>query len=220
MFTSDDLPKASTQIGKSLERAGVTIIIEGYENIMANPKPCVFVANHMSTLETFFLPGIIQATKPVTYVIKRFLTSYPFLGSILLRLDAIAVDRKSPRQDLANILSLGAEQLKFGRSVIIFPQGTRTNVLAPEQFNSLAVKLAKRSEVQLAPIALKTDAWGTGFIKDIGFIRPEKTVHFKFGEPLTITGNGKEQHAESLRFIIENCERWVFEEEQARQLGR
>ena len=58
--------------------------------------------------------------------------------------------------------------LRNGMSVIIFPQTTRIMDFDRKQFNSMGVKLAKRAQVPVVPIALKTDAWGVGkWIKDL-----------------------------------------------------
>ena len=58
-------------VGKALESVGCSIIIKGYENLEKITGSCVFVSNHMSTLETFFLPSIIQPTINHTFVVKN-----------------------------------------------------------------------------------------------------------------------------------------------------
>jgi 1-acyl-sn-glycerol-3-phosphate acyltransferase len=79
----------------------------------------------------------------------------------------------------------------------------------PGKFNSLGVKLAKRGNVPVVPFALKTDAWGLGKrIKDFGPVRPEKTVRFRFGEPMTVQGSGKEEHNAIVEFIQGNLAAW------------
>ncbi len=76
-------------------------------------------------------------------------------------------------------------------------------------FNTIGAKLARRAGVPLVPIALKTDAWSVGkLIKDFGPIRPERTVHFSIGPPLEVTGNGREQHEETVRFIQNKLASW------------
>ena len=58
-------------VGQAMESVGADIVIEGHENIKKLDRPCVFVANHMSTLETFFLPSIIQPVCNHTFVVKE-----------------------------------------------------------------------------------------------------------------------------------------------------
>jgi len=71
------------------------------------------------------------------------------------------------------------------------------------------VKLAKKAGVPVVPLALKTDFHGLGRkIKDFGPVDRSKTVHFRFGEPLQVTGNGREAHEACLNFITENLKAW------------
>ena len=41
------------------------------------------VANHMSTMETFCLPGILVPHRPVAFVLKRSLTRYPVFSHVV-----------------------------------------------------------------------------------------------------------------------------------------
>ncbi len=209
-YTAADWVDSSQDVGKILERVGTRIHVENLHYASTLEGPCVFLANHMSTLETFLLPSIIQPVKNVTFVVKSSLMQYPWLGHVLQAKDPIVVQRTNPREDLEMVLNGGTERLQQGISIIIFPQGTRSHALNPEDFNTLAAKLARKASVPLIPIALKTDAWGTGkWIKDLGWIRPSIPVHVRFGAPMTINGNGKEENAAAVSFIKENFDSWV-----------
>jgi len=187
---------------KSLERAGVKFHLSGMDNIRKAVGPVVFVGNHMTTLETTVLPAIIRPIKPVVYVIKEELSKYPLFGPVALARDPILVGRENPREDLKIVLEEGSKKLKAGKSIIIFPQRTRSIVLDPALFNSLGNKLAKRNNVPVIPIALITDAWGNGkLIKEAGKIDTSKKVYIAFGRPIYITGNGAEEHQHIIEFI-------------------
>ena len=81
----------------------------------------------------------------------------------------------------------GVDLLNKGISIVIFPQSTRSVEFNPEDFNSLGVKLARKANVDIVPIALKTDWWGNGkLIKELGPIDRHKHIHIKFGEPMKI----------------------------------
>jgi 1-acyl-sn-glycerol-3-phosphate acyltransferase len=96
--------------------------------------------------------------------------------------------------------------------MVIFPQSTRSSTLIPEHFNSMGIKLARKGNVPVIPIALRTDAWGLnglfGLLKDHGPIVPSLPVHFAFGIPLPIRGNGKQEHESVLAFIMEKLKEW------------
>ncbi len=202
-YSGDDWIADSTAVGEALEYVGVKIRVEGTENLCATEGPCVIVSNHMSTLETMLLPGIIQSVKDATFVVKNSLLNYPAMGDILKARDAIGVGRTNPREDLQTVLTLGEAHLKNGRSVILFPQGTRQPEVRADDFSSLGEKLARRAHVPVIPVALKTDAWGTGsLIKDFGRIDPDIPVSVSIGKAMDISGNGKEEHLRCVEFII------------------
>jgi 1-acyl-sn-glycerol-3-phosphate acyltransferase len=172
-------------------------------------SPCVFIANHMSVLETFILPGLIQPQRDVTFVVKASLIDYPLFRHVMRSRNPIVVGRANPRQDLRTVLEEGQKRLNSQVSIVIFPQTTRSIEFEPGDFNTLGIKLAKRARVPVVPIALKTDAWGLGGkLKDFGKIRPAKTVHICFGEPLRVKGSGKEEHRIVVDFITSKLKEW------------
>src|SRR5690554_3001892 len=73
MYTDGDWARSSLDVVKALERVGCTLDIRGMEHLVTDPQPCVFIANHMSTLETFVLPTLIAPYKRVTFVVKQSL---------------------------------------------------------------------------------------------------------------------------------------------------
>jgi len=201
----------SYQVLRALEYVGCRIHAEGLEHITEVQGPCVFVGNHMSALETLVLSGLIDPRKRVTFVVKRGLTTAFAFGHIMRSRDPVVVDRKNPRDDLVAMLAGSEERLAKGISIIIFPQATRSLNFDRVQFNSIGVKVAKRNDVPLIPLALKTDAWGCGpqgALKDYGKISPDVPVHFRFGKALRIEGNGKEEQELVCRFIEDALAEW------------
>jgi len=198
---------------RALEAVGVKIEVMGIGPFTSVEGPCVFIANHMSTLETFILPNLIASFKDATFVVKQSLVDYPVFKHIMRARDPITVGRTNPREDLRAVLEGGAERLKAGMSIVIFPQTTRTPAFDPEQFNTIGIKLAKKAGVPVVPIALKTDAWGNGaLLKDYGRIDPSKKVYFAFGKPLLIKDRGNEEHQEIIEFIAGKLKEWEAED--------
>lgn len=208
-YDTADWAKSSLAVMRSLERVGVAIEISGIDSFKNLDTPCVFLANHMSSLETFVLPAIIAQFRDVTFVVKKGLVDYPVFRYVMRSRDPITVGRTNPRDDLKAVLEGGAERLKAGRSVVIFPQTTRMDVFDPKGFNTIGIKLAKRAEVPVVPIALKTDAWGNGkYIKDFGKIDPSRKVRFAFGGPLWVKDRGAEEHSAVIEFISGKLKEW------------
>jgi 1-acyl-sn-glycerol-3-phosphate acyltransferase len=208
-YTGEKWIQSSMDIVAALESVGIRIEIDNLNEIQELKSPCIFVGNHMSVLETFVLPCLIQPFRNVTFVVKQSLISYPLFKHILLSRDPIVVGRSDPRRDLKHVLEEGLRRLERQISIIIFPQTTRSAVFDEKKFNSLGVKVAERGKVPVVPFALKTDAWGVGRkLKDFGRIAPEMPVRFAFGKPLTAFGNSRATQREVVHFIRGKLDEW------------
>jgi 1-acyl-sn-glycerol-3-phosphate acyltransferase len=194
---------------RALEAIGVRMTIEGLGHFSGLGGPAVVIGNHMSTLETFVLPGVLQPHRPVTFIVKRQLVEMPVFKHVMIARRPIVVGRANPREDLKTVLDEGEARLRAGISVIVFPQTTRAASWSPAEFNSIGVKLAKRAGVPVVPLALRSDAWGIGRrMKDFGPIRPQLPVRIEFGAPLTVSGNGREAQEALVRFISTRVRAW------------
>ena len=199
----------SHRVVQIVESVGGKINISGLEALAQQQGPVVFIANHMSLLETLILAGIGLPFNRVTFVIKEELRHYPVIGQFMRSLKLIAVSRQNPRDDLKVVMQEGSDFISTGGSVFIFPQATRSVEFNVQAFNTLGVKLAARAGVPVIPVAIKTDFQGNGkLIKDMGPIDPRKTLYFKFGEPMAVEGKGREAHQYVVEFIAENLKAW------------
>jgi 1-acyl-sn-glycerol-3-phosphate acyltransferase len=210
IYDDERWAETSQDARRALEIAGVKISVDGLDHVAALDGPCVFVGNHMSMLETVVLPGFVQPLRPVTFVVKEALIRTPVFKHVMLSRDPIVVTRRDIRADFKTMMEGGKRRLGENRSLIVFPQTTRTRTIDRDQFNSIGVKLARRAGVPLVPIAIRSDAWGMAkfFIKDFGRIDPSIPVNIAFGEPMTIAGRGTEEHKQVLEFIEGHLERW------------
>ena len=201
--------KSSMKVFRALESVGVEFEVSGLNNLAEPDGPCLLIGNHMSTLETCILPGVVVPYRRVTFVVKAPLLDYPVFKHVMRSRDPIAVSQNNPREDLKAMLIGGVERLGRGLSLIIFPQGERTVKFNPQQFNSIGVKLAGRADVPIVPVALETSAWGLGrFISDFGRINPSRKVYIKFGEPVEVVGRGEQQQAALIDFIESHLRKW------------
>ena len=209
-YNGEAWTKSSLEVLHALESVGVEVEITGIDHLRQVDGPCLIVGNHMGTLETMVLPGIIQPIRPVTFVVKQELVTYPIFKHVMRSRDPIAVSQTDPRGDLKLMLSGGRERLANGISLVIFPQGERNLVFNPSQFNSIGVKLAGRAGVPIVPLALKTDAWPLGkIISDFGRIDPSKKVHFAFDRPLRVDGRGTEENEAIITFVSRKLADWA-----------
>ncbi len=201
--------RSSYDVLAALESVGVSVEVSGIENVRGLTSPCVFVGNHMSTLETIVLPSIIRPILPVTFVVKQSLLDYPVFRHIIESRNPIAVTRDNPRADFKAVMDGGGERLANGVSIVVFPQTTRSVDFDPAQFNTIGVKLAQRAGVPVVPIALATDAWGNGKrLKDFGRIDPKKSVRIAFGKAIEISDRGSDEHQQVIAFIQSKLSQW------------
>ena len=211
LYTDQDWVDGSLEVMRALESVGVVFEITGIEHLRQIDGPCVVVANHMSTLETMILPGIIQPVRPVTFVVKASLLDYPVFKHVMRSRNPIAVSQKDVRRDFVTMMEEGTSRLSDGISLIIFPEGNRRNYFDPSEMNTIGVKIARRAKVPIVPVAIRSDAWGLGRLAtDFGRIDPSKRVGIAFGEKLQVRGRGTEEQQAIVDFIDRRLRAWQF----------
>jgi 1-acyl-sn-glycerol-3-phosphate acyltransferase len=99
---------------------GLSYEIEGLEHIPAGA--CLLASRHESAWETLFFP--IFFGDPAFFV-KKEVFSYPIAGSIARKNRHIFVDRTGDLETARAALRSAQAQAASGRSVCIFPSGTR-----------------------------------------------------------------------------------------------
>lgn len=208
-YGDDGWVRSSFDIFRCIERCGGRFHLRGLDNIAAADGPVVFISNHMSTLETFIFPCLIEPYKHVTFVVKDSLVTNPFFGPVMRSRDPIVVFRDNPKEDFKTVMDKGKRMLAEGWSIIVFPQSTRTTMFDPEHFNTLGIKLARAAKVKVVPVAIKTDFWGNGrLIKEMGPLNRDQDIYMTFGPPLAIKGSGGEEHQQVIEFIQGHLQTW------------
>ena len=212
LFTQEAFAEQSYTIFNDIEGCGGRFRISGMDNIRKTNGPVVFIGNHMSTLEAVILPCLIAPLKQLTFIVKQKLVKGNLFGPIMRAVDPVTVSRTDPRKDLTDVLTQGPQRIAKGYSITIFPQAavrTRSVTFNPAMFNSLGVKLASRAGVPVIPVALKTDFWGDGkFFRDLGALRRREPICFEFGQPITVSGRGREEHEQITEFIASRMRNW------------
>lgn len=147
---------------------GLSWEVDGRENIP--DTPCLVLAKHQSTWETYFLPSMLPRA---VYVAKRSLVLIPIFGWALYAMRFILIDRASGRSAIRQMVEQARERLAERRWIIIFPEGTRRPVGAAPAYRIGGAVVAEETGANILPIAIDSGSYWPrmGFIKYPGTIR-------------------------------------------------
>jgi len=127
------------------------IHVYGTENVKADQN-YVYMANHSSLIDTpalfAYLPHQfrIMAKKELFYI--------PFMGWHLWSAGNFPIDRSDPRKT-AHSLRRVIDGVRAGKSLAVFPEGTRTPDGRLQEFKHGAFKIAVRAGVPIVPVSIR-----------------------------------------------------------------
>ncbi|MEZ5489942.1 MAG: lysophospholipid acyltransferase family protein [Gammaproteobacteria bacterium] len=155
---------------------GITYRIEGLDNIP--DEPVVVLANHQSEWETMF---VYRHLAPICPILKKELLAIPVYGWAMRLVKPIAIDRSKLHEASRSILTQGRDRLEGGRSVFIFPEGTRALPGKIKKYSRSGAKLAIAAGVRILPIAHDSGhCWPAH-----RFLKLPGTIHVYIGMPLS-----------------------------------
>lgn len=123
--------------------------VEGLENMPSN-QPTLWASKHQSSWETFFLMGFQLGQ---VFIVKRELLWVPFFGWLGPKLRMIPVSRHAKGKSIPSILPKAKKIIAEGRTIIIFPEGTRTAYGTSKSYRSGIAALYEALSVPVVPIA-------------------------------------------------------------------
>ncbi|KQP41384.1 acyl-phosphate glycerol 3-phosphate acyltransferase [Methylobacterium sp. Leaf104] len=130
---------------------GLTYVEEGRARIPA--EPCLIVANHQSAWETL---AFLVLVPNVAIVAKRELVAIPIVGWFLRRSPMIIIDRANGTQALRVMIDESRAAIAQGRSVLMFPEGTRGGIAEPVQFKRGVELLYAKLGLSVLPVAVNS----------------------------------------------------------------
>ena len=134
-----------------LKIAGIKLTTFGVENVPLD-KPVIFVANHCSHLDI----GVLCRIAPVNlhFIGKKELVWIPIVGWYMFIAGHIMIDRSNKRKAVES-LKKAAVKIKNGKSVVMYPEGTRSRTGEMGEFKKGAFHLAIDAGVSIIPIHIK-----------------------------------------------------------------
>lgn len=128
---------------------GVRVTVEGLHHLTPG-RTYVFVSNHQSIYD---IPVIFRSLPyQLRIIAKESLGSLPFLGWHLRRTGHMLVDRRRP--DAAAVVDWAGRLTGQGLSLIVFPEGTRSQDGRVAPFKSGSFHLALRTGLPIVPLSV------------------------------------------------------------------
>ncbi|MBP5639778.1 MAG: AMP-binding protein, partial [Victivallales bacterium] len=124
------------------------LTVSGKENLPSSA--CIFAPNHLSSLDGFALGAVLDSKRfknTYFYAISKYVDGW-FSGWFARRHNIIAMELNG---DIRKSLSLLEKALKDGKSVVIFPEGTRSMDGALGEFRPTFAQLAIKAQVPIVP---------------------------------------------------------------------
>jgi 1-acyl-sn-glycerol-3-phosphate acyltransferase len=182
--------------GIMLKLCGITLEVRGKEFITPG---VIFASKHESALETYAYTDIIPHS---VFVLKKELTYIPLFGWGQALYGMIPVDRGAGAKAMKGMLKEAKNRVENGRSIIIFPEGTRCKHGQVKGYKSGIVFLAEGLDMPVVPVALNSDLlWSKG-----AFLRHPGKVIFQFMEPMKVSDyKGKKEFMAALEERIEQA---------------
>lgn len=164
---------------------------EAFEEVLKK-EPLVVVANHQSFVDIPLIFGYLDIN--VGFVAKKEIKKWYLFNLWMERAQCIFLDRSSPKEALKSF-NEAIQFVKNGKSVCVFPEGTRTYDGQVGEFKKGSFKLALEPKVKILPVTIK----GTYEImnKKKFYIRRGRKIKLIIGKPIDV----KELDKEELREI-------------------
>ena len=177
-------PRAFMAIAKAWGRSSIWLMAavcntrveyRGLEKIP--PGPLIVASKHQSMWETF---ALLQFFDRPLFIYKRELGWIPFFGWYLIKSNMIEVDRHAGGRSLLKMARRAGEQVRRGRQLIIFPEGTRKAVDAPPDYKAGVGLIYVDCAAACLPVALNSGL----FWPRRTFMRYPGTLVVEFLDPL------------------------------------
>jgi 1-acyl-sn-glycerol-3-phosphate acyltransferase len=159
---------------------GIRIRVEG----AIPPGSHLIAVKHESMLETV---EMVRLSNLPVIGMKQELADIPLFGLMTRRYGVIPVVRSAGAKALRALVAGARQAIASGRSVIIYPEGTRVRVGQAPPLKSGFAALYRALDLPVVPVAVDSGRlWGRGFVHRSG------TVTFRIGETIP-PGLGREK---------------------------
>jgi 1-acyl-sn-glycerol-3-phosphate acyltransferase len=160
--------------------AGIKVEIKGLEHLDKS-KSYIFMSNHQSHLDVAaWAPNIPFR---IRFFVKKELINIPIFGQAIYMSRHIIIDRKNIESAKKSIEKAKDMIKKYGLSVLVFPEGTRSTTGKMGEFKKGGFVLALETGIPIVPMAVKGsfELLSPHTLK----IRPGQ-IHLSVGKPISM----------------------------------
>lgn len=137
------------------------------------PGPAIYAVKHQSSWETMVFALLLDQP---AYVLKRELSLIPVFGWYLLRAGMIPVDRAGGGAALKRMIAAARDRVAEGRTLLIFPEGTRTAPGEHRPYHPGVAALYTQLRLPVVPVALNSGL----FWRRRSFLKRPGTITLEF----------------------------------------
>lgn len=135
---------------KTVALSGSTLEVKGRENIISD-RAVVFTPNHQSY---FDIPSMIAAIDtPITFMSKKSILKLPVVGKVMQEFNCLTLDRDDIKEAAKTVVE-AINLLKSGKSIIIYPEGTRSKDGQVGEFKDGTFKIAAKASAPIVPVTI------------------------------------------------------------------
>ena len=186
ILVADDDAAIRTVLNQALSRAGYEVRSTGnaatlWRWVTQGDGDLIITDVVMPDENAFDLIPRIRKTRPdlPIIVMKKELANIPLFGLMTRRYGVIAVERSAGAKALRSLVQEGQQAIKCGRSVLIYPEGTRVRPGEAPPLKSGFAALYRALGLPVTPVAVDSGRlWGRGLIHRSGM------VTFRVGETI------------------------------------
>ncbi|MGR3174837.1 MAG: lysophospholipid acyltransferase family protein [Candidatus Scalindua sp.] len=163
----------------SFRLLGINLDVKGLENI-PDGEPVIFVLNHQSFIDVKL--SIAAIPRNFSFVAKDIIFKIPVLGRYMKTSGHIGI-RRSAERNAYGTLNEVIKKLDAGKSIIFFPEGTRSVNGELGRFKRGISMIILRSGRRVIPTAIIGSG---GYLPKSSILsNPEnRDIGFRFGKPL------------------------------------
>jgi len=188
-----------------LKISNVQVSVHGAEHILTE-RPQIFMSNHQSDFDILivlaYLPGQFR------WIAKKELFRIPVFGRAMKNAGYIEIDRQNHERAMQN-LTEASRKIREGKSVMSFPEGTRSVDGTIKAFKKGMFHLALQAEVPIVPIT----------IIGASEIMPKRSLKINpgritmiIGQPIDVTAYSEDSRPELIErvrnVIMKNFQSW------------